>query len=324
MPGKLEKREAFSRRCVTLLLGKGEKPGLLLGLFRYVLLTAIAFVFVYPILYMVSLSLMPEKDLMDVSVRWLPSSLTLTHYRHAWTVLNYSKNLPMTLCLVFVTAALQTASTALVGYGFARFDFPLKKLWMGILLLSYLLPTQVTALPNYVLFQQLRLSDGSIKPFVVTCLLGQGLNSGLCVLIFYSFHRQAPRSLLEAAEIDGASALRTFISIAMPMAMAGVIVVSVFTVIWYWNELYIVETYIGYQSTGYDNKDQLTTLMLQMARFGQAYEIRGSNAIDSPDKLNAAKSMAGTMLTVLPLLIMYAFVQKKFVSSIDSAGITGE
>lgn len=74
----------------------------------------------------------------------------------------------------------------------------------------------------------------------------------------------------------------------------------------------------------YENEQSLTTLMIQLARFGAAYEIRANNAIDSPDKLNVAKKMAAVILTVLPLLVMYAVVQRWFVRSIDNSGLTGE
>ncbi len=324
MSEEKRRRGVALRKARRVLLGCEGHAGLLVSLARYLLLTVIAFVFVYPMLNMVVLSLSSSKDLMDVTVKWWPSELTTLHFQHAAMALNYKNNLLMTTLLVLVCAVLQTFISSLVGYGFARFSFPGKKLLMGLMLLSYLLPSQATALANYVLFQELSLTDGTIKPFVITCLLGQGMNSGLCILIFYSFHRQAPRSLLEAAEIDGAGALRTYASIALPMVSAGVIIVAVFTVIWYWNDLYTVETYIGYRNLTQANEQSLTTLMIQLARFGAAYEIRANNAIDSPDKLNAAKKMAAVMLTILPLLAMYAVVQRRFVRSIDNSGLTGE
>lgn len=324
MTTRVERNNTFLCKARNFLLGREGKNGLILNLGRYMVLTVIAFVFIYPILNMLVLSISSSKDLMDVTVKWWPTSVTTQHLQHAAQALNYKSNVWMTIFLVSVCAVLQTNVTSLVGFGFARYNFPGKRLLMGLMLLSYLLPSQATALSNYVLFQELALSDGTIKPFVITCLLGQGMNSGLCILIFYSFHKQTHRSLLEAAEIDGASTLRTYLSIALPMAFAGIIIVSVFTVIWYWNDLYTVETYIGYRNLTYDNENNLTTLMMQLARFDTAYEIRANNAINSPDKLNQAKKMAAVLLTIAPLLLMYAVVQRWFVKSIDASGLTGE
>lgn len=303
-------------------LGSGEKGGFISKAFRYYLLTVVAFVFMYPIIYMITRSFMSSSDLIDTTTKWLPSALSLKNYQHAWVVLNYPKTLGKTLLLTGTSTLLQVVVCCTVGYGFARYEFPLKKLWIGVLLLSYLLPTQTTAVPNYILFKNLNLIDGTIKPFIVTAALGQGVYSALCILVFYNFHRQVPRSLIEAAEIDGANHFRTYVSIAIPMALAGIVVVTLFSFVWYWNETYLVNTYLGYGGT---QNGGLTTLMIELARFDQLYgQSSYGSTPNSPDKINDAYRMAGTMLSILPLLIMYGFMQKKFVLSIDSAGITGE
>ena len=98
--------------------------------------------------------------------------------------MRYWKVLPVTLGITVLPAVLQTMVSAAAGYSFARYRFPLRKFWMGVLLLSYLLPSQITALANYLLFQQLVLSVGTINPFVISAALGQWINCSLCVLIF--------------------------------------------------------------------------------------------------------------------------------------------
>ena len=298
------------------LRGNGERKGWLIVLGRYALLSAIAFVYVNPILAMLSISLQPMEDLVDITNQWIPTYLTTEHYEFVASYMRYVEVLPVTLAITVIPAVLQTIVSAAAGYSFARYKFPLRKFWMAVLLLSYLLPNQITALANYILFQQLGLSDGTIRPFVITAALGQGLNCSLCVLIFYMFHKQAPRSLLEAAEIDGAGHLRTFLYIAMPMVVPGVIVVMVLTIVWYWNDVYTVSTYIGYSNTG----GKLTTIMLRLQAYNSMY---GKEAL-LVNTQGIAKERAATMLALAPLLIMYIFVQRKFVSSVDSVGITGE
>ncbi len=298
------------------LRGNGERKGLIAMAIRYLLLSAIAFVFVQPLLSMLSMSLQPMEDLVDVTSQWIPSYLTLEHYEFVASYMRYWKVLPVTLGITVLPAVLQTMVSAAAGYSFARYRFPLRKFWMGVLLLSYLLPSQITALANYLLFQQLGLSDGTIKPFVITAALGQGINCSLCVLIFYMFHRQVHRSLLEAAEIDGAGHLRTFLSIVMPMVTPGIVVVAVLTIVWYWNDIYTVSTYIGYANTG----GSLTTVMLRLQAYNSMY---GKDAL-LVNTQGIAKDRAATMLTLAPLLLMYIFVQRKFVKSVDSVGITGE
>ena len=226
------RKEKFKR----VMLGNAEKRGLLGSTVVYVLLIVISFIFLYPVLYMISRSLMSRTDLLDSSAMWIPSSLTLHNYESAILTMDYWNSLLKNLYLAVVPTVAQVLICSMVGYGFARYNFPLKKLWMGILILAFLLPSQTTALPNYLVFQNLRMIDGTIKPFLITAILGQGFKSTLCILIFYNFHRQVPQSLIEAAEIDGAGHIKAYFRIAIPLAGAAIVVVTLFSFVWYWNE----------------------------------------------------------------------------------------
>ena len=304
------------------LMGTAQKSGLIFVVLRYLMLSAIAFVFMYPLLYMLSRSLMTANDLMDATTRWLPSTLNWENYEHALQVMAYWHSLGKTLMLCGIPALLQVIVSCLVGYGFACYQFPLKKWWLGAMLLSYLLPASTTAVPNYMLFMDMGIVDGTLKPFLLTSALGQGINSTLCILIFFSFHRQVPRVLLEAAEIDGAGPWRTFFSVALPMAAAGLVVVTLFSFVWYWNETYLINTYLGY---GHNRSKGMTTLIIELSQFDKHYgESAYATSSSSGDKLNDAYRMAGTAITILPLLLLYLVLQRQFVESIDNAGITGE
>ena len=290
----------------------------------YTLLITIAFIYMYPMLYMFSRSLMDKRDLLDASAKWIPSQVTTQNYVSALAALDYWNSLWKNIYLAFVPTICQVLVCSMVGYGFARYDFPLKKLFLGILVLSFLLPSQATAMPNYLLFSRLKLSDGSIKPFVITALLGQGFKSVLCILIFYNFHRQIPQALIEAAQIDGADHFRAYFKIAIPLSAAAIVVVTIFSIVWYWNETYLVEVYLGYNNS---RATDLTTLMKELVEFEDSFEdVFDANreGISSTNRLNDAIRMAGTMLCVTPLMIFYFFLQKRFTESVDQAGITGE
>ncbi len=319
-----ETREARRDRFRKLMLGSTEKRGVLMSIVVYVLLITIAFIYMYPILYMLSRSFMEKSDLLDASAKWIPSTVTLKNYSDAIATMDYWNSLAKNLYLAAVPTLCQVFICSMVGYGLARYNFPLKKFWMGVLILSFLLPTQTTALPNYLLFSRLKLVDGSIRPFLLTAILGQGFKSVLCILIFFNFHRQIPQSLVEAAEIDGAGHLKAYFGIAIPLSAAAIVVVTLFSFVWYWNETYLVRMYLGYGTT---RSTGLTTLMLELQRFEDSYnstfDARASS-VTSTNKLNDAIRMAGTMLSIAPLMIMYFFLQKRFVESVDRAGITGE
>ena len=323
-PMRAQKLEIRKDKFKKTMLGSAEKRGVLMSIVVYVLLVTIAFIYLYPVLYMLSRSLMGRSDLLDASAKWIPSSVTLKNYADAILTLDYWNSLWKNLVLALVPTACQVFICSMVGYGFARYDFPLKKFWLGVLILAFLLPTQVTSLPNYLTFSRLKLADGTVKPFLITATLGQGLKSVLCILIFYNFHRQTPQSRVEAAESDGAGHFKAYWRIAVPLCTAAIVVVTLFSFVWYWNETTLVREYLGY---GHTRAKGLTTLMIELQKFEDSYNTAfdsRTTSVTSTNKLNDAIRMAGTMLSIAPMLILYFVLQKQFVESVDRAGITGE
>ena len=320
LPPKGARKDYFKKK----MLGSNEKRGVVMSIVVYVLLITIAFIYLYPVLYMFSRSLMSSKDLLDSSAKWIPSALTAQNYTDAIATLDYWNSLWKNIQIAVLPTIAQVFICSMVGYGFARYKFPGKTLWMGILILSFLLPSQTIDMPNYLLFQQLKMMDGSLKPFLLLAVLGQGFKSVLCILIFYNFHRQVPQSLIEAAEIDGADHIKAYFQIAIPLSMAAIVCVTLFSLVWYWNETYLVRTYLGY---GHTRAEGLTTLMIELQKFEDSYNVTfdaRASSVTSTNKLNDAIKMAGTMLSIAPLLLLYLVLQKQFVESVDRAGITGE
>jgi multiple sugar transport system permease protein len=162
---------------------------------------------------------------------------------------------------------------------------------------------------------------GSINAFVFPSLLGQGFKSAIFIFIFMNFHSQIPPSLIEAAEIDGAGHFRAFYRIALPLSIPAIVVATLFSFVWYWNETFLVNLYLGFRNT---REGGLTTLMMELQRFESSYNTVYSAWEASPDRLNEALRMAGVMLAILPLLVMYFILQRHFVESVDKSGITGE
>jgi len=320
LPPKGARKDYFKK----MFFGSNEKRGIIMGVVVYVLLITIAFIYLYPVLYMFSRSLMSSKDLLDSSAKWIPSAITGQNYVDAIATLDYWASLWKNIQIAVIPTILQVFVCSMVGYGFARYKFPGRTFWMAILILSFLLPSQTIDMPNYLVFQNLKMMDGSLKPFVLLAALGQGFKSTLCILIFYNFHRQVPQSLIEAAEIDGAGHIKAYFQIAIPLSTAAIVCVTLFSLVWYWNETYLVRTYLGY---GHTRAEGLTTLMIELQKFEDSYNVTfdaRASSVTSTNKLNDAIKMAGTMLSIAPLLLLYLVLQKQFVESVDRAGITGE
>ncbi|MBM7841078.1 multiple sugar transport system permease protein [Alkalihalobacillus xiaoxiensis] len=309
----LKRSKLGTAKVRKFLLGSQDNSGLLMKLLVYSLLIGIGYVYLYPVLYMGVFSLKSLEDLLNPLVNWIPTGLYWENFIRALEVLNFWPSLWQTLYVTVIPAAIQTAVAAVVGYGFARFQFPLKKTLFVLVLATFIIPPQVTLIPRYVFFNELGLL-GSIQSFVLPALFGQGINSAIFILIFYQFFRMLPDSLEEAAQLDGAGNLRIFFTIALPMAVPAIIISFLFSLVWYWNETGLAAIYFG---------NSLTTLPLELQRFSAVYEqMYGGEG--SFDFINEGIQMAGTLITILPLLIIYFIAQRWFVEGVDRSGIAGE
>uniref|UniRef100_UPI00272ADBBE ABC transporter permease subunit n=1 Tax=Vallitalea guaymasensis TaxID=1185412 RepID=UPI00272ADBBE len=156
---------------------------------------------------------------------------------------------------------------------------------------------------------------------LVPALTGQGEQAALFILIFYQFFKMIPKSLEEAAFIDGAGPFRTFIKIAVPMAGPALIIVCVYSFALYWNETFLTSFYL-------EGKIKTLPMLLGNLKdtFGQAVTQSGGGDFSRNPNLNftEAKVFAGTILSIIPLATLYLFIQRWFVESIDKTGITGE
>ncbi len=312
-------RTAFTKEKLhRFIFGTREKQGAGKMIVVYALLICIGFVYLYPMFYMISTSFMSRDDLLDTSVKWIPSRLYLQNYADAGKSMDFFASFLKGIAIAGLPTICNIIACMVVGYGFARYDFKGKKIMMGLLIFSYILPSQVTMIPTYVLFNNMKIL-GTLFTFILPAIFGNGLNAPIFILIFYQFFRQIPKVLMEAASIDGAGHFRTFFKIAVPSAIPAIVTVTLFSFVWYWNESYLTELYVQ----GLSTKSIWTNLVVQLKNFDQSFVSRAQVG-DTATSLNESVRMAATALGILPLLIMYLFLQKQFVESIDRAGITGE
>jgi multiple sugar transport system permease protein len=293
------------------LFGMKLTDGLVYRIILYALLIIIGFVYVYPLLHMLSYSLKSLADLLDPTINILPSSLYLENFTDALLVLNYVPLFFESLTVTLIPALLQTMVASLIGYGFARFQFPLKKVWFALLLATYLIPPQVTMIPRYVLFFNIGILE-TIFSIIMPATLGQGVSSAIFVLIFYQFYLMVPKALDEAAQLDGATRWGIYTKVAIPLSLPSFLTAFLFSFVWYWNETYIARLFLG--SGG-------ETLLIRLYNFVSAYNAvlgGGSNVA------NEAIRMAATLLIIAPLIVAYFILQRLFIEGIDRSGITGE
>ena len=280
----------------------------------YFLLVDIGFVYLYPILYMISTSLLPTSDLINPTVNWVPTYLDISNFVHVFQTLEYPRAFLNTVLLAGGASLLQTMSCSMAGYALARYRVPLKRFWILALLLVFIVPTSLILVPQYVLFNNYHLI-GTLWSIMLPATLGQGIKSSLFILIFMQSFASYPRAYDEAAQLDGAGLLRVFFKIALPMARGAIVLSLLFSFVWYWNETAKAGMYLN---------GKFITLPLQLEKFNTLYGSSAAAAGSVMNRLNERVEMAATLLVILPLVVLYLFLQKQFVKGIEEAGITGE
>lgn len=285
----------------------------LLGLVRYAVLMGIGFIFLYPILYMVVNSFKSVEDLVDPAVEWLPTGFCFDNFLKAYKTLDFGNSFVNSVITSAIPAVFQTMACAVVGYGLARFPVPGKKLIVGLIVASFVVPAQITLIPRYLMFSNYNMLN-TILPQILPALFGQGLKSSIFILVFQNFFRSYPLALDEAAYLDGAGILTVFFKVALPLARPAIVVTVLFSFVWYWNETTQAALLFG---------TVIKTLPMKLGSFASSYtNLYGTTG--SHSTVNEAISLAGTFLSILPLLVLYIILQKQFVESIEKVGITGE
>lgn len=285
----------------------------------YIILISISYVFLHPLLKMISMSLMSKKDIINPEVDWIPKKISFENFKIAAFVLDIPKTLINSIWFSAALALCQTAVSAFTGYTFARFNFKFKGFWFKMVLLSFIIPVPIVLIPRIMMFTSIQNATGiqmigTIIPQIVMTLTGQGINSAILILIFYNFFKMIPTALDEAARIDGANTIQIFWNIILKLSLPIILTVYLFSFVWNWNETYITSTFV---------RSSIKLLPMQLVSFDSVFASMGSNipGQSGQSQLNEAYKMAATFIAIAPLLIMYIFAQRQFVEGIENTGI---
>ncbi len=284
----------------------------------YVLLLDLAVVFLYPFLYMIVTSLKSPEDLMDSSVTWIVNQLYFHNYTLAFEKMQYIPILLKTIVYCVVATGGHILACSFVGYGFARYNFIGKRMFSFLLILSMVIPIQTIIVPEYLLYSKIGVANGYF-PMLVPTWLGYGLRGALFIFLFRQFYLSLPRSLEEAAAVDGCTPIRTFFRIAFPASTSSVIVSVVLSIVWHWNDFYEPNIYIR------ENSQMLLPMLLPKLYDSMKDAADPTQSfLQNADLYTEGVAMAATFLAVIPILIFYLFFQRQFRQGIETSGITGE
>jgi len=289
-----------------------KSKGALWKVTRGLLLFGLTFILLYPMLFMMSNSFKPVAQNYDPSVIWIPKSFTLQNFADALQVMQFGPSLLNTFSINIVTALIQLCSCTVAGYGFARFRFKGRGAAFAAVLLTIIVPPQVLSLSMYKTFVDLKLID-TVFAFHVPAIFGQGLKSGLYIFVFRQFFRGLPAELDDAATVDGCGTFGIFTRIMIPNATPAILTVFLFSIVWQWSDFYGPAMYM--------DKYTIATALYNFKINLQELPGMGNNIWD-PFYIST-RIQAACLLSVAPLLVMYAFLQKRFVEGVERTGIVG-
>ena len=295
---------------------------------RFILLFGLCFLILQPILNKISVSFMTEQDLYNPIVISIPEHFTTENYKLAAELMTYSKSLKNSIVISLTIAVLQIFVCTLVGYGFARFEFPFKKFWFACVILVILIPPQTISSSLHLhfkffdilgLFKLIRGETinlrGSILPYYLMSAGCMGLKNGLYIFMIRQFFRNIPGDLEEAAYVDGCGTLKTFFRIMLPEAKPIITSCFLFAFVWQWTDGFYSKMFLGgtpLVSTSLARiVDALGAFIQRLTGVKTTISIAYSNCILA----------TGTLMIVMPLIILYLFAQRQFVESISSTGI---
>lgn len=300
-----------------------------IAIFRAILLFGMCFLILQPVLNKIAISFMAERDLYDSTVTLIPKHFTMGNYKLAAYLMEYKTSLFNTILLSILVSVVQVFMCSLVGYGFARFDFPLKNFWFFCVILVVIIPPQTISTSLYFHFYNFdilglfRMITGkpinlhsSPLPYFFLCLTCQALKDGLYIFMIRQYFKGFPYELEEAAYVDGCGTLGTYMRIMLPGAKPIISSCFLFSFVWQWTDSFYTDLFF----------QKITLLSSEISKIAdrlQTYITLTTGQRMVTQSYSQMMIATGVILVVLPLIILYLFVQKSFVESLVTTGVKG-
>ncbi|MDR1467764.1 MAG: carbohydrate ABC transporter permease [Spirochaetaceae bacterium] len=266
----------------------------------YILLIALGYVMIYPLFWMFGASFKTNAEIFG-SVNVIPKKPVFDAFLNGWKgsgQYSFGTFLLNTFYLVVPVVVFTVISSLLVGYGFARFRFPLKKILFQLMLSTLMLPSTVIVIPRYIFFKNIGALD-SYWPFIIPAILG---SFPFFNFMMVQFFRGIPMELDESAKMDGCTSWTTLLKILAPLCKPAIFSVVVFQFVWTWNDFFNALIYIS-----------------SVSKYPVALGLR--MGIDISANISWNQILAMSTLSILPPVLLFFLAQNYFVEGISTTGI---
>ncbi len=264
----------------------------------YVLLTAAALIYVVPFLWMLTTSLKTAHELYTYPEAVFPKRVVFENYINVFTTIPYTRYLLNTLLISVCCVLGYTLTASMVAYSMSKIDWFGRKWLFPFIIGTMMIPSQVTMIPLYILYQKSGLV-GSYIPLILPAFCG----GAYYIFLLRQFFQTVPDCLTEAAQIDGAGALRIYATVVLPLCVPALVSIAVFSFMAAWGDFFNPMLYLNDQ-TKY-------TISL------------GLQAFMTEHKVEWGQLMAASVIFTVPTIVLFFFAQKTFIEGIAVTGIKG-
>lgn len=271
------------------------------NIFIYMILILGGFVMVVPMYWAVAASLMTRAE--AVATRWVPSQLMFENYIEAWKQAQFSEYFVNSVIITTITVVGIVLFSTMAAYAFARMEFFGKEFMFNLLLATLFIPEMVLLLPNFLIVTWL----GRIGPLRWIdnwpSLTIPFMGSVFSIFLLRQFFTQIPNDLFDAAKIDGAGHIRFLLNVMLPLSKAPLMTVIIFAFIGSWNAL-------------------SWPMLVTNSADWRPIAVGLSNFL-AEEQQRLHLQMAGAVITMIPVLILYFFTQRQFTEGIALSGLKG-
>ncbi|WMJ89057.1 carbohydrate ABC transporter permease [Anaerocolumna sp. MB42-C2] len=266
----------------------------------YLILIFAAVVCLFPFIWMISTSFKPMSDIYKMPPSLIPEKITVENFVEGWKGASFQMYFKNTAIITFLATIGTVLSSSVVAYGFARFQSRMSKVLFMVLLGTMMLPSQVTLIPQYLLYYKMGMLD-TFWPLIIPSWLGGGAFN---IFLFIQFFRTLPKELDEAAKIDGANSFQVFARILLPSVKPVMLAVLVMALVYNWNDFFNPLIYL--------NSNEKFTIAIGLQFF------KGSQG-----NVQIGQMMSMALISLLPVLVIFATCQKYFIQGIKMSGLKG-
>lgn len=290
----------LSLKILSNKLGQNKK--LDKKLFIHIFIILLGFGMVYPLLWMLSSSFKPSQEIF-ASGSFFPQVFTIENYITGWKGISgytFGRFFANSFFVTFMAVAGNIISASMAAYAFSKLEFPLKNFFFAIMLATLMLPFHVTLIPQYILFNKLGWIN-TYLPFIVPKFLGV---QAFFVFLLVQYMRTIPNEIMESARIDGASKIGIYLRLMMPLSVPALITTGILTFMWTWNDFFSQLLYL--------NEVSKFTIAIALRMF-----------VDATSGSSWGAMFAMSILSLVPLFLLFVFFQKYIVEGITSGSVKG-